>query len=106
MYSRKDVFYKVVPAGDSIIDGVTTQYIYFNPVTQDSIIDTIISPNYFVLQSEYNQNQRIQHNSFAIPIYLSINLFSKGNWKMYLNTGLRISYVQNKLVSNPLRNPP
>ena len=100
--SRKDIFYKVVPAGDSIIDGVTTQYIYFNPVTQDSIIDTIISPNYFVLQSEYNQNQRIQHNSFAIPIYLSLNLFSKGNWKMYLNTGLRISYVQNKLVSNPL----
>ncbi len=102
MYSRKDVFYKVVPAGDSIIDGVTTQYIYFNPVTQDSIIDTIISPNYFVLQSEYNQNQRIQHNSFAIPIYLSINLFLKGNWKMYLNSGLRISYVQNKLVSNPI----
>jgi hypothetical protein len=99
--SRKDIFYKVVPAGDSIIDGVTTQYIYFNPVTQDSIIDTIISPNYVVLQSEYNQNQRIQHNSFAIPIYLSLHLFSKGNWRMNLNSGLRLSYVQNKMVYNP-----
>ena len=99
--SRKDIFYKVVPAGDSIIDGVTTQYIYFNPVTQDSIIDTIISPNYVVMQSEYNQKQRIQHNSFAIPIYLSLNLFSKGNWRMNLNSGLRLSYVQNKMVYNP-----
>lgn len=101
MYSRKDVFYKVVPAGDSIITGYTTQYIYLNPALQDSIIGTLLIPIYSV-SAATNQEQLIQHVSYAIPISLSINLLDKGQWKMYLNTGLRISYVQNKLVSNPL----
>ena len=101
MYSRKDVFYKVVPAGDSIITGYTTQYIYLNPALQDSIIGTLLIPIYSV-SAATNQEQLIQHVSYAIPISLSINLLDKGQWKMYLNTGLRISYAQNKLVSNPL----
>lgn len=102
MNSRKDVFYKIIPAGDTISIGYTTQLVYLNPVIQDSIIDTLYVPNYGVGSTATNQEQIIQHVSYAIPIFMSINLLYKGNWKVNLNTGLRISYVQNKLVSNPL----
>ena len=102
MYSRKEIFYKFIPAGDSILTGYTIQYIYLNPVLQDSIIGTLLIPIYSVGSAAATQEQIIQHVSYAIPISLSINLLDKGHWKMYLNTGLRISYVQNKLVSNPI----
>ncbi len=102
IYSRKEIFYKFIPAGDSILSGYTIQYIYLNPVLQDSIIGTLLIPIYSVGSAAATQEQIIQHVSSAIPISLSINLLDKGHWKMYLNTGLRISYVQNKLVSNPI----
>lgn len=99
--SRNDLLYKTVQNEDSVFTGYTIEYVY-DPVNQDSIVDTLTYANYEMQTTESEYNQIIHHTSFAIPISFSWTIYNKGNWSMRLNSGFRFSYVQNKLLSNEL----
>lgn len=102
--TRRDIFTKITPPGDSVFTGYTEIYIYQNPPNQDTIIDTIYFSNYAVYSTETQQEQVIQQTSFAIPVFFSWSFYTKGNWTMALNTGFRFSYVKQRIVSDELAN--
>jgi hypothetical protein len=97
--TRMDNFYRVSQVTDSVYLGLVPQYVY-DPQVPDSIIDTLYVEEYDVVTNEIEQSQLIRHTSFAIPLSFNWNIYSKGRWNYRLGTIVRLSYVNNKLVSN------
>jgi len=97
--TRMDNFYRVTQVTDSVYLGLVPQYVY-DPQVPDSIIDTLYVEEYDVVTNELEQSQLIRHTSFAIPLSFNWNIYSKGRWNYRLGTVVRLSYVNNKLVSN------
>lgn len=97
--SRTDNFYKIETKSDSVYVGMMSQYIYDSQNT-DSIIDTIYVEQYDVSTFQVEQSQFIRHTSFALPLSFNWNFYNKGKWNYGLATVVRLSYVNNKLVSN------
>jgi hypothetical protein len=98
--SRNESFIQTTTTIDSVFTGITTEYIYNDPIQQDSIIDTLYYANYDIQSNEVEKDQQLKHLSFAVPVFVKLNLYQKGNWNLDLDAGLRFAYVKNSLVSN------
>jgi len=97
--SRMDNFYTYEATTDSAYVGLMPQYVY-DPQNTDSIIDTLYVEEYNLTTTTIEQSQFIRHTSFALPLTFNWNLYTKGKWNYGLATVVRLSYVNNKLVSN------
>jgi hypothetical protein len=80
-------------------NGVTVEYIYLNPALQDSIIDSIVTVNYFTEITASDAAQKINYTVFSLPIYGSFLLFNKGNWNSSLIAGVRLNYYKTAVTN-------
>lgn len=82
-----------------IQNGYSVQYIYNNPLLQDSIIDSVVTVEYITQINYHNYGQKIKYNIFSIPIYASFTFFEKGNWMASATAGMRFNFYTAKIVS-------
>jgi hypothetical protein len=83
----------------NVPNGVTVEYIYFNPALQDSIIDSIVTVNYITEITASDAAQKISYSVFSMPIYGSFSIFNKGNWNSSLIAGVRLNYYKTAVTN-------
>lgn len=75
-------------------------YIYNNPVTQDSIIDSNYVYEYGWVSSDITNTSMVKSQSFSLPVYLNYNIPVGTKMNLGLYTGARLNFLNQKFIDD------
>jgi len=106
--NRTERFEEKIIKTDSSFLNQSIEFIYNDPVTQDSIIDSILVDNYSYTNNENIEFSKIKSTAVSIPFYLTFRKYMFNNVEFRINSGIKFSYlkqqfvVENEVVNNPI----
>ena len=98
--TRNDYLIDAVSVTDSSIVGGQWEYVYNNPQTQDSIIDSNYVNLYNVAVNTIENESIIQSVAISIPIYFTYEKAIGNHLSLRVSAGARFSYLKLKTLND------